>query len=250
MRAILTYHSIDPSGSVISIDAAAFRRHVEWLAAAPLRVTTVEELLTLPPDADAIALTFDDGFENFGSIAWPLLRDHGLPATVFVVTGRVGGENDWDNGGIKVPRLPLLDWEDLARLGQEGVVLGSHGATHERLDRLRSGALEQEIEGSIEQIEAATGVRPALFCYPFGRSTRAVRDLVRPRYAGAVTTELRALRPDEPPFLLPRLDTFYFRAPAALESWDSRRFHLRLWARRQARRLRQAGERFGSGTAA
>lgn len=249
MRAIFTYHSIDPSGSVISLDAEAFRRHVEWLAAAPLRVTTVEGLLALPPDADAIALTFDDGFENFGSVAWPLLRAYGLPATLFVVTGHVGGANDWD-GGIKVPRLPLLDWEALARLSQEGVALGSHGATHERLDRLGRAALEQEIGASAEVIQAATGVRPALFCYPFGRSTRAARDLVGTHYAGAVTTELRALRPGDSPFLLPRLDTFYFRAPGALETWDSHRFHLRLWVRRLARRLRQASERFGSSTAA
>lgn len=250
MRAILTYHSIDPSGSVISLDAEAFRRHVEWLAAAPLRVTTLEDLLALPPDASAVALTFDDGFENFGTVAWPLLRNHGLPATVFVVTGRVGGENDWDGGGFQVPRLPLLDWEAIGRLSEEGVVLGSHGVTHERLDRLGRGALEQEIEGSIEQIEEATGVRPGFFCYPYGRSTATARDVVRAHYAGAVTTELRALRPDDPPFLLPRLDSFYFREPDALESWNSTRFHLRLWLRRQARRLRQGADRFDSGTAA
>ena len=84
MRAILTYHSVDESGSPISIAPAAFRRHVAWLAAHGPRVVSVDELLRLPPTAAAVALTFDDAFVNFADLAWPLLREHRLPATVFV----------------------------------------------------------------------------------------------------------------------------------------------------------------------
>ena len=67
MRAILTYHSIDPSGSPISVSPAAFRRHIEWLASGRVRVVRLEELMRLPAGEDAVALTFDDGFAKFGN---------------------------------------------------------------------------------------------------------------------------------------------------------------------------------------
>jgi peptidoglycan/xylan/chitin deacetylase (PgdA/CDA1 family) len=68
---------VDPSGSPISIDEAAFRRHAAWLAASTVRVCPLAELLAQPADADAVALTFDDGLLSFIDRAWPVLRDHG-----------------------------------------------------------------------------------------------------------------------------------------------------------------------------
>jgi len=68
MRAILTYHSIDESGSVISVSESVFRGHVTWLARSAVRVVSIDTLMHLPADANAVALTFDDGFVNFGCI--------------------------------------------------------------------------------------------------------------------------------------------------------------------------------------
>src|SRR5690606_21388666 len=99
MKAILTYHSVDPSASPISIDEAAFRAHVRWLASGRVRVVGLDELIALPPDTDAVSLTFDDAFENFATTAWPVLRDHGLPVTLFVVAGFAGRSNTWDQRG-------------------------------------------------------------------------------------------------------------------------------------------------------
>ena len=56
MRAILTYHSIDESGSPISVAPAAFRRHVEWLASGRVRVVSLEEIVRLNDAVDAVAL--------------------------------------------------------------------------------------------------------------------------------------------------------------------------------------------------
>ena len=95
MRAILTYHSIDASASPISVSKEVFASHVEWLATGRVRVTTVDELLRLPDSADAVALTFDDGFENFGEIAAPALARHALPSTLFIVSDYVGRTNAW-----------------------------------------------------------------------------------------------------------------------------------------------------------
>src|SRR5262249_42342025 len=79
VRAILTYHSIDDSGSVISISPSQFVEHLRWLASSSVDVVAVSRLLSTTSDRNAVAITFDDAFENFATHAWPLLREHGLP---------------------------------------------------------------------------------------------------------------------------------------------------------------------------
>ncbi|HEV2132003.1 MAG TPA: polysaccharide deacetylase family protein [Longimicrobiaceae bacterium] len=239
MRAILTYHSIDASGSAISVHLETFRSHVRWLAGSGVRVVPVEELLRLPPEAEALALTFDDGFANFAQLAWPLLRDHGMPVTLFVATDFVGGSNSWSvSRRIAVPRLPLLDWEELGRLVEEGVALGSHSRTHPDMRGLSAAALREEVEGSASRLEAKTGRAPTGFAYPFGYYDAAAVEAVRGCYAWACTVELRMLRTRENPWLTPRLDAYYLRSPGRLEAWGTRRLRRHLWLRAGARRVR------------
>jgi len=159
VRAILTYHSIDSSGSVISVDPGTFRRQAEWLAHGSSRAVSVNELLDARDEEDCVAVVFDDAFENFGSVAWPILRDLGLPATVFVVSGRTGATNAWDGEEEPdIPTLPLLDWDALGVLAEDGVEIGSHTRSHPRLDGLDSSHLEEEIEGSAHDIESKLGL--------------------------------------------------------------------------------------------
>ena len=242
MRAILTYHSIDSSGSPISLDIRVFREHIQWFASGRVMVTGVRELLALPPEVDAIALTFDDGFSNFATDAWPLLDAHGLPSTLLIVSDHVGRVNDWDHGRhTAIPRLPLLDWETLGRLAASGVEIGSHGSSHAHLDRVASAQMEDEIAGSARRIEREIGVRPMLFGYPYGRPSHDCLPIVRANYRGAVTSTLRLLDEDEYPYLLPRIDTHYFRTPGAIERWGTTPFRYGLWVRQQARRVREMG---------
>lgn len=239
MRAILTYHSIDASGSVISVAERVFRRHAEWMADSHVRVVSVEDLLALRPDEEAVAITFDDAFENFASVAWPILRDHDLPATVFVVTDHVGGSNDWDGRTEPgIPRLPVLDWDALARLTEEGATVGSHTRTHPRLAGAAPERVRDEIEGSADVMERRLGARPTGFAYPYGSVDGPAVGAARREYEWACTTELSGVGPDVEPHRLPRLDAFYFRDSGQLEDWGSPRFRARLAMRRALRRAR------------
>ncbi len=238
MRAILTYHSIDDSHSVISIDERTFRQHADWLAGGAVRVVSVDELLGLD-DEDAVALTFDDAFTNFAEVAWPILRERGLPVTLFVVSGRAGRDNAW--GGRPpsgIPQLPLLGWRALGRLRDEGVEIGSHGATHAPLDSLDPEGLESEIAGSASAIERELGAAPGGFAYPYGRVGQEAERLVAESYDWACTTELAPLGSGEPPHRLPRLDAYYLRRPGRLAEWGTPRFRAWLAVRRAARRAR------------
>ena len=241
MRAILTYHSIDDSRSPISVGLRAFERHVRWLASGAIRVTTVEELVTLPDSSDAVAITFDDAFENVAELAAPMLLDAGLTATVFVVSDHVGRTNLW--GGVTqsgIPELPLMNWTTLRRLAESGFTLGAHSRTHPDLTSVDPRTLADEVVGSVEAIERSTGIRPRLFAYPYGRANRSVTAVTASHCAHAVTTELRALSDDESPLLLPRLDAYYFQTSGRLESWGSARWQAYLKARAVLRTVREA----------
>jgi peptidoglycan/xylan/chitin deacetylase (PgdA/CDA1 family) len=240
MRAILTYHSIDETGSVISIDERTFRRHVAWLASSVIPIVPLDRLVDVPVDNDAIAITFDDGLESFASIAAPLLLDHGLPVTLFVVTGAVGGTNVWAGGGdAGIPVTRLLDWDELGRLADAGVTLGAHTCSHPRLERLSATDAEREIIESRSRLERELGLSATTFAYPYGSVGASARDVVARAFRYGVTTRLATLSSSEDVAQLPRLDTYYFRAPGTLESWGTRRFRMRMGLLAGARTLRR-----------
>lgn len=243
MRAILTYHSIDTSGSPISIPPDTFTRHVAWLAGGAVRV---EPLAALSAGGEMtadgrhrVAITFDDAFENFGTIAWPRLRDAGLPATLFVVTGHVGRTNVW--GGRPspgIPVLPLMTWEALATAGGEGATLGAHTRTHPHLPDLDAARLDEELAGSRDDLARHLGCRATTFAYPYGDVSPAVAAAAARHFEASCTTDYRAVAPGDAPEQLPRLDMWYFQHPEAVADWGTPAFVRRIAMRRALRRVR------------
>lgn len=250
MRAILTWHSLDDSGSPVSMPFAAFARHVECLRRSGVAVVPLERILDPSAPADAVALTFDDGFASFAD-AWGLLRAAGFPATLFVVTDRAGSDNRWrgvDEPGI--PVLPLLGWPELRRLAAEGVALGSHTRTHAWLPALRGAALDDEIGGARERIRAETGQDAVAFAYPYGASSAEAAAAVARHHGLAVTTRHGWLGPREDRRALPRLDAWYFRGSSGLEGFGGPGFRMRVRCRGALRSLRAAlGGGYGGGPA-
>lgn len=238
MKAIITYHSIDDSGSVVSVSPERFRTHVRLLADRTVPVVSLSRLLTAECH-EGVAITFDDGFQNLADVAWPLLREHGFPATVFVATDWVGRQNAWDPADTRIPRLPLLGWDTLGVLAAEGLDVQSHSRSHPHLSRLGEDALAEELEGSRAAIQSAIGIAPRALAYPYGSyDARVVSATRRAGYAWGLTTELSPLTAASDPLMLPRLDAYYLAKPGVMERWDSPGFDRYLLFRRAARRLR------------
>jgi len=239
VRAILTYHSIDSSGSPVSVTEQAFRAHVRFLGSGRVNVVPLAELPSMPDNTDAVALTFDDGFQNFASSGQPVLSEMGLPATIFVVADSVGATNAWGGREVPgIPTLPLMTWQELRSAIDAGFEIGAHTRSHPDLTKLQPSQLEDETAGSAERIAAELGQRPARFAYPYGAFNDAVASFVRENFEHGVTTEFRPLRGIEDQALLPRLDAWYFRDAGQLEEWGSPAFRRRIWIRAQGRRVR------------
>lgn len=240
MRGILMYHSVDSSGSAISVSDEQFSRHVRFLASGRVRVVPLADLPSVPDDEDAVALTFDDGFRNFASTAAPMLADAGLPATVFVVSGAAGRDNAWGGAAApEIPVLPLMSWDEIASVATAGFEIGAHTRTHADLTRLPAAKAEEEMAGGADDIAARLGRRPLRFAYPYGATSPAVAAVARRTFAMSCTTALRPLRDDDDSALIPRLDAWYFRGAGRLEAWGTPAFRRRIWLRAQGRRVRR-----------
>ncbi len=209
--AILTYHSLDDSGSVISVGLSRFTEQMDFLAQSGTEVVALAEVAKRP---GSVALTFDDGFQNFAQHAMPVLQKHGFPATVFVVSGYCGRHNDWDNRTHPIPRLPLLNWKELGALPPE-ISIGAHTVTHRHLSLLSEDDAMNELRACRQDIEQRLGRRVEQLAYPYGASSPRVRELARSQFASAVGTSLAFLTPGVDPMDLPRIDTYYLRSEKA-----------------------------------
>jgi peptidoglycan/xylan/chitin deacetylase (PgdA/CDA1 family) len=235
---ILTYHSLDPSGSVISIAPHIFREQMQFLADTATRVVPLHAVRDTP---GAVALTFDDGFRNFYGHAFPILQRYRFPATVFVVSGYCCGRNDWPtqprNHGV--PTLELMNWCEIEEVANAGIDIGCHTTTHPRLGLLSPADIEDEVFSSRSAIEDHIGKPVRTFAYPYGESNQLARDIVRCHFQSACGTRLAYLSPNADAWNLPRIDVYYLQRRLWFQGLKSLRGNAYLTARALLRETRR-----------
>jgi len=242
MRAIITLHSVDGSGSVLSMSPEALESLLDGIARAGHRIVPLSELLAHPGVPDQVALTFDDGLASVVEEALPVLARRNLVGAVFLVTGYLGGDNQWPGQGKDAPRLPMMGWEELEALAEAGWEVGSHTVSHADLTELSPDRVDAELGEARATIQARLGLDPVALAYPYGRADDAVRAQAAAHHRWGLSTRLSHLDPAvDDPLYLPRLDSYYLR-----ESWTHELFggplvHGWIAARRGLRALR--GER-------
>jgi peptidoglycan/xylan/chitin deacetylase (PgdA/CDA1 family) len=239
VRAILTFHSVDDSGSVLSIAPDDLGSLVDAVRASGHRIVPLRELLDSPDTPRALALTFDDGMQSLYDNALPVLRDLDAPATVFLTTGWLGRDNRWPGMPESAPRMRMLDWPQVHALRDAGWAVEAHTVNHPDLRTLSEDAIEQELAENDDAIARELGEAPEVFAYPYGHHDDRVADVARRRYRYAVTASMGTLpKRIEDPMRVPRLETFYFRSPHLHRGFDGARFRAYLALRSLMRRLR------------
>lgn len=236
MRAILTFHSIDDSGSVLSFPARSLESLLDALDASALPVVDLDTLLS-PAAPRGVALTFDDGMRSVHANALPLLRERRIPSHLFLATGAVGKDNRWPGQPGGSPAFEMLRWDEIEALQGAGMRFECHTHSHPDLRGLDEAAMAAECDEAERLLEARLGRRPAYFAYPYGRFDARSRDFARRRYRASVTTVLAPLAGGEDAAALPRLDTYYLRA-RWLHRLDSPRTRAWLALRAVLRRVR------------
>ncbi|HJZ79355.1 MAG TPA: polysaccharide deacetylase family protein [Pyrinomonadaceae bacterium] len=175
---ILCYHSVidgekhansDPHKQHIPL--RLFLKHLDYLQK-HYNIISLNEFQRarrqnlLLPDY-TVVLTFDDGFQDFFTVAAPHLTRRNLPATVFVITDRAFG------------RLPpngesFLTWEEISQLAASGLDIGSHTCAHPRLPELSLQDVLKELSESLAAVRTHTAQTEVALSYPFGQTSEQI----------------------------------------------------------------------------
>ena len=177
---VFVYHRFNDSRfPSTNISLQDFNAHLDLLHQQEFTVITLGQVvdrlrkgLSLPQRCAVI--TVDDSYRSFLTDGWPLLKRYGYPVTLFVSTDTVGGGD-------------YLNWQELGKLRDEGVEIGSHSAGHAYLlNRLKSESSvdwNARVLGDIRRAQQAfenhLGQSPNLFAYPYGEFSPELIDLIK-----------------------------------------------------------------------
>lgn len=211
---ILMYHAVCEPGTPphrYILPQRAFARQMAWLRFRRYTVIPLSAFLRdrrdrrLPP-ARSVILTFDDGYRDNWTLAEPILRTYGFGATVFVVSGALGGVNTWDDEGPLAGRR-LVSTADVRAMGSGRLEIGAHTIHHVRLPAQSPECITDEVCRSRRQLEQALEREILSFAYPHGAFDERARSAVRQaRYLGACTVQSGANDPGVPNDLLNRIE--------------------------------------------
>jgi peptidoglycan/xylan/chitin deacetylase (PgdA/CDA1 family) len=180
---ILAYHNITSDNASISrsstaLNVSQFESQMRFLYDHGYFCLNLMDLFRPTKTEDlqqkkAFVLTFDDGYEDFYSQAYPILRRYGFIATIFLVTDLVGKESNWKDEKV----APMMTWEQIKALSAEGFSFGSHTCTHARLPALNKEHIQQELIKSKKCLKAGLGQEAIFLAYPYGESSPIIREL-------------------------------------------------------------------------
>ena len=166
---VLCYHNLGEQGKGrMLIASSAFRQQMHYLKTNGYRVISLADFVQftrlgrqLPQRA--VVLTFDDGYRSFRQHAYPVLKELGFTATLFVYTDYVGAGRN------------ALSWQDLRDLGAEGFDVQAHSKTHGDLRRAPGepdGQYQRRMQAELgspqELFQRQLGRRADIIAYPYG----------------------------------------------------------------------------------
>lgn len=194
---ILLYHAFGKPGESASrfvVPLNRFAQQMKWLKRLNYHVLSLEEYLRyrhdykLPPPR-SVVITIDDGYAEIADHVYPVLQRFGFPATVFLVSGKIGGHNDWTNNKTLNGRK-ILSWADIKRVAGQNIQFGAHSRTHVRLPTVLPEQTCEEISGSKSDVENELQSPVVAFAYPFGEYDQSIQNVVKQiGYLGACTAE-------------------------------------------------------------
>ena len=205
---VLMFHRVVPEPPAHSkhglwITASDFERQLISLRRrdySPITFEQYQDFLVgktqLPPKP--IILTFDDGYRDNFTYAFPLLKKFSFPAVIFLVTDRQRRTNFWD---ADEPQVPLMSDAEIREMSAAGIEIGSHTVSHADLTRCPSTELQLELSDSKKALEDLLGKSIVSLAYPYGKVNKTVKA------AAAGTGYSFALAADSGPIVL--YDDFY-----------------------------------------
>jgi glycosyltransferase involved in cell wall biosynthesis/peptidoglycan/xylan/chitin deacetylase (PgdA/CDA1 family) len=202
---VLFYHSLGSEKGLSN-----FLRQIEFLEENGYQVFGLSEVLSyvrgekaLPPKS--VSLTFDDGYCDTYKSVFPVLADHGMPATIFLSSKYISSSRNGNEVNLDLWER-FLSWEEVIEMASRGVHFGSHGYHHWDLTRLPKREAYREILRSKHVVEGNIAGMIRYFSYPYGKYDDTSRGLVkRAGFEAAFTTTPGTIRPGDDSYTLKRI---------------------------------------------
>lgn len=180
---VLMYHSIDyEKGNELRVPKEKFKEQMQYLKDNGYTTLTFNELYNFlvnnkPVPEKSVVITFDDGYEDNYQNAYPILKQFGFNATIFVITNTVDNEK------------PFLTSQQLKEMDQNGIDIESHTLAHDELNKLSYDKQVITLKGAKEFIEKTLNKPVRYIAYPFGKwNNDTIKALKDTGYDMAVTT--------------------------------------------------------------
>ena len=167
-----------------------FRSGLDYLTSKSWRAATLEDIVGNRCDGNQFAITFDDGYQSVYEHAYPAMVERHMTGTVYVVSGAIGGINEWDSRAGDT-REPMMSTAQVREMSDAGFEIGAHTVSHPRLTLISDDQLEREIVDSKHALEDIIGREVVSFAYPYGdRDERVIEAVKAAGYKYAVSTRL------------------------------------------------------------
>ncbi|MCM8765646.1 MAG: polysaccharide deacetylase family protein [Candidatus Omnitrophica bacterium] len=182
---VLLYHSISYNDNLLSVKPENFKKQMAYLNKHNFKVITLEELVEGMKERNkfprkTVAITFDDGYKDNFTYAYPVLKEYAFPAIIFLITGKTGNDKEY------------LNWDEVREMVKSGIIdFGGHTRSHTYLPSLQNNQakLWEEIYGCKEDIEKSLGITVKFFAYPVGGFSEKIKELVKKAgYKAGLTT--------------------------------------------------------------
>ena len=180
---ILYYHRVAegiPPGQGVA--PLVFKSQIEYLRRKKYQSIGLDDLAdyfrtgrSLP--AKPMIITFDDGYQDSFTQAYPILKTAGFTATIFVVSGFIGDWSDWEGG--RNNRAPLMTREQILTMASQGFQFGAHTRNHKKLNSIGLAEAEKEIRQGKADLEALLQRPVQTFAYPYGDFDDQVIEMVK-----------------------------------------------------------------------
>ncbi len=150
-------------------------------------------------------ITFDDGYQSVYEVAYPVLKERKMAATVYVATGSIGSHIGW-NGELARRTEPIMTTEQIRELSDDGFEIGSHTVSHRRLTDLSAEDVKRELADSRSALEDITGREVVSLSYPYGaHDSRVLHASIEAGYRYAVCMRLATVTHATNLFEIPRI---------------------------------------------
>lgn len=199
---VLNYHQVDNKSNPLSISPANFDTQMKFLAESGCITITPDELyaglngeIELPPKP--VLITFDDGYIDNYTNAFPILKKYNLRATIFVIPSFTSVYPTY------------MTWEQLKEMEANGITIESHTFSHPKLEELPDDEIRNELLNSKALLEENLGHPIEFIAYPTGTYNLHIASIAQDSgYKGAFTIKYGVVDKGSNFFALERVPIF------------------------------------------